>query len=373
MPTPVVDSNCCAFFEPPSDYGCSQCDNQMGIFTCHGCCKAFCPQHAVEHRAPLKVRLDNIIVENQKLDTHIETEKHSDEYIKLKQEIDDWEEKSIEKIKQAAAEARQKLSDIDSGYGNSQIRRINDCREVLTARLKKAEANDDYHEQHLTYWEQFLEDLRQNYIRLQSNFVRIEFCTRPFIAKLLVVENAVATRFTKWCYYQKDCVQTTALRQSQYFQEENCSETLYISPCGQATEVYQPLPKPAIQSPVEVLDSNYAGALQTGEYRFCLTKDCRFIGIISKNVSQKKTPLNTPSVFGWSTTEDAIYRDGYRQFGPPNDLQPGDTVSLLISSEQQLIRLINLTRKRTHELHIDLNKCPLPWQLKIAFTSDNYE
>ncbi|UJR07967.1 hypothetical protein I4U23_012246 [Adineta vaga] len=62
-----------------------------------------------------------------------------------------------------------------------------------------------------------------------------------------------------------------------------------------------------------------------------------------------------------------------RQLTAPNDLNPGDTLSLYISSEQRLIRLKNLTRNRTLELPIDLNKCALPWQLKIVISTDYYQ
>nr|ACD54657.1 unknown [Adineta vaga] len=372
MSAAIVNNRCNLFFEPPHEQKCSACDNPMGIFTCHGCSKVYCQQHAAQHREPLKDKLASLIDENEKLDIHFDNDGYTGEHRSLEKAINEWEDKSIEQIRQAAAEARKKLFDISSGYENNPLRKMKDCHQAFTARLERAYVKNDYHEQHISYWAQFLEDLRQNYIRFRSNFARIEYCSKIFISKILVIGIPVAPRFTKWCSYQKELVPTIALRQSEYFQDDGYSGSLVMGPCGQTTTII-PTSTPRISSIYTSVDSDYVHELQTGEYRFRLDERCRFIGIMTKTANQKNAPLNTPSVYGWCTTEDAIYRDGYRQLTAPNDLNPGDTLSLYISSEQRLIRLKNLTRNRTLELPIDLNKCALPWQLKIVISTDYYQ
>ena len=48
-----------------------------------------------------------------------------------------------------------------------------------------------------------------------------------------------------------------------------------------------------------------------------------------------------------------------------SDVAQGDTVSLLIDCDQQIIQLINERSHQQLQLPVDTNKCPFPWQFHV--------
>ena len=99
---------------------CATCDCKgNGVFKCEGCGQVFCRKHVIEHREILNHQLDEIVME---YDTLQQTIAENNDKIRqqhpLIEEIDKWEQESIEKIRQTANDARQQLNAlIDSSTG----------------------------------------------------------------------------------------------------------------------------------------------------------------------------------------------------------------------------------------------------------------
>jgi hypothetical protein len=93
---------------------CVTCSKGIGLFKCEGCTQTFCTKHVVEHRQKLHHQLDDIIVEHDILQETINTNK--DQSHPLVDCIDEWEQKSIEKIQQIAKELRQKIAEVSDIY-----------------------------------------------------------------------------------------------------------------------------------------------------------------------------------------------------------------------------------------------------------------
>jgi adenylosuccinate synthase len=95
-----------------SKLSCVTCNKGIGQFKCEGCSQTFCIKHATEHRQALSQKLDEVILEHdmfQQTITEDKNENHSLIYY-----IDQWEEKSIDKIRQIAKEIRQEVNQLEN-------------------------------------------------------------------------------------------------------------------------------------------------------------------------------------------------------------------------------------------------------------------
>ena len=392
MSVPIANERCRAFFDLPLA-NCAQCDNSNGLFKCYGCYRSFCEQHAIEHRQPLRVQLHALREKNDILKTDVDETVFRAQGQRLLQQIDHWEDESKKKITRAAEEARRKVSDMVRDGGYSQVKQLLQCRQVFSERLKQADIRNDYHERHLEFWVQFYQDLEQNFVRMRTSQYELEYCSVPFISKILVRESSLSIRFTKWCYYERACPPHVDIRRTEGSQHVGCTQISAIEPCeGTPSKriTYVPQPRSRTSSPPTPTPPRHTPPpprptptpprptptpprlengteLRTGEYRLRIHTGCIFIGIISKRANFRSESLAVRSVYGWNG-DSIVYLDGevernYR--GYQSDMQMDDTVSLIVNCEQGFIRLVNLDKDTTYEIVVDMDKCPLPWLAKI--------
>jgi hypothetical protein len=113
---------------------CTICDKATGTFQCRGCGKNFCIHHTSEHRQELAKQIDeDIIPVYDQLRQNFDEHKKQPNHPPLIKQIDEWEQVSIEKIHQAASNARKQLSNVI----NKNIDKINLRLELLTQQLKQ--------------------------------------------------------------------------------------------------------------------------------------------------------------------------------------------------------------------------------------------
>ena len=91
---------------------CATCQQSMGQFKCEGCRQSFCMKHVIEHRQMLNKQLDDIILENDTLRQSIHRNPH-DSQSPLTY-INQWEQTSIDKIRQIAQDARRELQQLEN-------------------------------------------------------------------------------------------------------------------------------------------------------------------------------------------------------------------------------------------------------------------
>jgi uncharacterized protein (DUF3084 family) len=97
------------------------CDKGIGQFKCEGCSQIFCIKHVIEHRQTLNQQLDEIFLEHDALQQA--TNENKSQYKSLMTSIEQWEQKSINKIRQMAKEARQKVAQLADTH-KSELRKI---------------------------------------------------------------------------------------------------------------------------------------------------------------------------------------------------------------------------------------------------------
>jgi hypothetical protein len=91
-----------------SKTSCVTCGKGVGQFKCEGCSQTFCTKHVAEHRQTLNQELDEVILRHDVVQQTIM--EHENRCQPLMDCIDQWEKKSIDKIRQLATETREKVT-----------------------------------------------------------------------------------------------------------------------------------------------------------------------------------------------------------------------------------------------------------------------
>jgi hypothetical protein len=93
-----------------------------------------------------------------------------------------------------------------------------------------------------------------------------------------------------------------------------------------------------------------------------------FFGIISKSMPMTKNSYESSSSYGWADYNDfflAGIRQNNQTTGQFSHTLENDIISLVFDCDNQMISYTNERSQNTHQLKIDINKCPFPWQLHI--------
>lgn len=94
---------------------CSICEKGQGTCLCAGCKKYFCMKDFRSHRNTLLDEMHVIVEDRNHLqDKMNEVFQHSDSYSLLLAQIDEWQKNTIEKVEEAAEQARRQIKCISN-------------------------------------------------------------------------------------------------------------------------------------------------------------------------------------------------------------------------------------------------------------------
>jgi hypothetical protein len=123
---------------------CIKCD-KGGVATCGGCQQWFCAKHFNEHRQELATGMDNLGQEHDLLQRDLIQDNDAHDLLSY---VNDWEQKSIKKIEEAAELAR-----IDvRKYLDYNKHQLQTSLDQVTDELKLGRQSDDYTEIDLKKW-----------------------------------------------------------------------------------------------------------------------------------------------------------------------------------------------------------------------------
>lgn len=163
---------------------CCQCGKNKGRVRCEGCSKLFCMSDFDGHRQELEEELDGIETNHNNFrqtfnETVVRVESHT-----LVKQIDQWENESIEKIRQMARENRQiVLESIVQVYEILKVK-LN----KLTNELNESRKENDFFEISLNQWKNQLTEM-QNELEKPID-ITIQSDTTPLITKLIVKKHS---------------------------------------------------------------------------------------------------------------------------------------------------------------------------------------
>ncbi|CAF2990857.1 unnamed protein product [Rotaria sp. Silwood2] len=169
---------------------CVICGKVSGCFTCRECQKDFCKRHVVEHQQELSKHLDDLTLDHdqfrQSLTEQIQQPQHHS-YIK---QIDEWEQESINKIRQVANDARQQIQNLI----NQHTIELTESLTEIALELRKAREDDDFYETHLKQWKEKISRLKNVFAQIPNFSIRQENTNIiSFIPKISLSKSSTET------------------------------------------------------------------------------------------------------------------------------------------------------------------------------------
>jgi len=171
---------------------CFICEKEKSTYTCNGCSKRFCKQHLKDHENELELELDQIENERnifrQTLSEQVEQpNKHH-----LIQQINQWEQHSINKIQQTAEENRQSILN----HMNRHFQKIEIDLNLLTNQIKEIRQESDFNELHLIDLRNKLEMLQKKLNNPANISLKEDNLSPSFINNIYVdIEHRKLTDF----------------------------------------------------------------------------------------------------------------------------------------------------------------------------------
>ena len=147
---------------------CFTCGKLTGRVKCEGCSKIFCLNDFEGHQQELSKQLEEVEVIRdlfrQSLNDQItDSQKHP-----LIEQIDKWENKSINKIRQTAEEMRQLLIKHTTELNI----KLEDRLSKLTNQLRQSRETKDFFETELNQWKEELKQMKNELVKPSSVTIR---------------------------------------------------------------------------------------------------------------------------------------------------------------------------------------------------------
>jgi len=140
---------------------CVTCSKQRSTFRCSGCSQEFCFNHLTDHKRQLNKQLDEIEINRDLFQRSLNDRISKPQKHVLIQEIDQWEQDSINKIRQTANETRQTIFE----YTNQNIKELELKLTHLTTQLKQSRDENDFSELDLHRWNEQLIQMANELIK----------------------------------------------------------------------------------------------------------------------------------------------------------------------------------------------------------------
>jgi hypothetical protein len=342
---------------------CITCNKGGIIMLCDRCDQTFCDKHVIEHRQQSTNQLDGIMIEHDFIQDEI---RQSSNNHSLMKSIDKWEKDSIVKIQTAAENARTELREM---METSKERLSIACQDIIE-KLKSARSIGEYCENDLN---KSMQQLKQFKMKIAS----------PLTVNLIEDKKSVINLITLHGVdfmnedFEKDKIYSITKRVQTSDNQEKFARVIgpaTINEGGLLIKHNGPHSTLAYILGEEL----YSHGRQT--IRFKIEKSQIpyniFFGCISSQGISNKIQYNSSLVAGWFG-HDEVYNHGTCNKNAAmhgydtNRIGTYDIVSLTFDCDEKLIELYPERTKKIHELSIDLDKTPFPWQLLVILTYGN--
>lgn len=158
---------------------CRTCAKGNAILKCGGCAQDFCYNHFGDHRQLLNTKFEEIEVNRDIFREKLSKQMVDMQKCSLMQQIDQWENESIDKIRQAAEEARQILRQHTNKHFQQAEVKLSD----LTDQLKQSRGENDFVETDLQRWNEQLIQLTNE---LNLPLYSLQQDTKPLVNQIHV-------------------------------------------------------------------------------------------------------------------------------------------------------------------------------------------
>jgi chromosome segregation ATPase len=160
---------------------CIICGKEKVAYRCEGCSKVYCFNHLSDHRQQLNQQLDEIEDQGNLFRQTLNEEKTNPQKHSLIEQINQWEEDSINKIRQTAEESRQLLIE----YTNEHIDKIEIKLNKLSKQMHETRQENEVNEIVLNELKNKLKQLEEELINPSNISIRQD--SSSFISKISVI------------------------------------------------------------------------------------------------------------------------------------------------------------------------------------------
>jgi predicted transcriptional regulator len=160
---------------------CSTCNKEGRTYLCQGCSANFCLNCLTKHHQTHIVELDGIGNNHNNLRKRLDDQKEDPKKRPLIQQINRWENDSVNKIRQAAEEFRKTLKE----YTDKSIPEIEKKLNDIAEQIRKTREDDQFNEIDLDELKEKLQKLAKEFD--QPSNISIEQESAPFINKISLV------------------------------------------------------------------------------------------------------------------------------------------------------------------------------------------
>ena len=313
---------------------------QAAVFTCRGCGKNFCSKHVSSHRQALSEQLGPIVTEHDQLKATFSQHTSNPNLHPLMKQIDEWEKKSIEKIQLKAKEAREQLLEPTTIQINQLSKRI----ASTTDQIIKARELDDFVETDLATWTNKLTLLK--YLLISPTRFGVIEEEVPLVRNMSVIIKTINEKFERTFDGKVDITED--------------GEVAIHGVTSGFTEIQG--------------KNEYSSGCHKIRLRIeSLNKHDLLLGINSKQTALRHDSYLAKSAYLWYSN-NYMYVNGSRQDDASRvriEMNKYDIITLIFDCDNKEISMINERTKAQHDLDVNIEHCPFPWQLHINMHNAN--
>jgi hypothetical protein len=232
---------------------------------------------------------------------------------------------------------------------------------LLSKPMKKALENDEFFETNLIEWVSSLNILKQEMTNIPLSSNINEDQSEPLIYPIKLA--TASSEFNDKLMFKYHQIKSKMRDSQEIF--EHCEGDAIIEDNGRLI-VHQ-----YSNDPVEVRGKiEYSSGVHRFRLRIekSLPDTSIFFGIISQSTLMDKRSYESSSTYGWADN-NKVFLAGVCQTNHPaarfSDLHQGDFILLVFDCTNQKISHTNGQSRESHQLDIDIDKCPFPWQLHV--------
>ena len=159
---------------------CASCGKNTATSICAGCSQNFCSKHFTEHRQQLSSQLDQIEQDTDLFQQTLNEHRTNPQKNRLIEQVNRWEQQSIDKIKQTARNIKQHLwnhMDENLIFSKNKL-------DQLMQQMRESREEDEIIEGDLHRWKEELKQLTQQ-LNTPSNMI-LRQTEIPLVNKLQV-------------------------------------------------------------------------------------------------------------------------------------------------------------------------------------------
>jgi hypothetical protein len=311
-----------------------------------------------EHQQELSMQMNDISREYDIFEQDLNKKMHEHPLLSL---IDQWEQESHNKIQQIAGQARIDLEElIDRSTKNLEA-----SLKQITNELQSSQHSEDYTESDLESWTNQLKEFRNELERPMAMNVIVDD-DKESVIRLIKVSKTLDSRAINRSIDTSDQIDRNLSKANERIAEgfAQMTQKSLLSENGLLARCLD-------QGPSAIYGiQSYSSGIHSIRFRIeQISKPNMFFGITTQHQIHSEPSCSAPSTNGWWNLANCVKDGILTRNNPTITIQTGDEVTLVLGCDHEQIHFHHHRTQNNNTMAIDLQKCPFPWKILIALTT----